>query len=90
MSKESLAAKMKSLVLEYRSSGQSRKAFAQAHEISQSKLDYWIKKLSKSTPKHKKLPPESGFVPLEVKPSSIAGAHLLIRLPSGVEIEIPL
>lgn len=90
MSKEDLAAKMKPLVLKYRSSGQTRKAFAASHGISQPKLDYWIKKLSKSAPKHKKAA-ASGFVPLKVEPSLLdARAQLLIRLPSGVEIQIPL
>ena len=91
MSKEDIAAKMKPLVLKYRSSGQSRKAFALAHGISLPKLDYWIKKLSKSAAKHKKGPSASDFVPLYVEPSPLnARAHLMIRLPSGVEIEIPL
>lgn len=91
MSKEELAAKMKSLVLQYRSSGQTRKAFALTHGISLPKLDYWIKKLSKPALKNKKLPSSPGFVPLEVRPSPLSKpGHLLIRLPSGVEIEIAL
>lgn len=91
MSKEDIASNMKALVLEYRKSGQTRKAFAQAHGISEPKLNYWLKKSSKSTPKHKKSGPSSGFVPLKVTPSSLdARADLLIRLPSGVEIQIPL
>ena len=91
MSKTNIAIQMKPLVAQYRESGQTRKAFALAHGISEAKLIYWIKKLSKSAPKNKKLPPESDFVPLEVKSSSSSTAgHLMIRLPSGVEIEIPL
>ena len=91
MSKEDIAAKMKVLVRQYHSSGQSRKVFASAHGISEAKLTYWIKKLSKSAPKHKKSPPASGFVPLKVEPFPLdARDGLLIRLPSGVEIQIPV
>ena len=91
MSKEDIASKLKPLVLAYQESGQTRKAFASAHGISESKLIYWIQKFSKSTPKHKKLPSVPGFVPLKVEPSPLnAKDHLVIRLRSGVEIEIPL
>lgn len=91
MSKADIATKMKALVLAYRESGQTRKTFAWAHGISEPKLTYWIKKFSKSGATPKKLPSSSGFVPIEVDPAPLnARGHLLIRLPSGVEIEIPL
>ena len=91
MSRESLSVKMKSLVKQYRASGQSRKVFAHAHGISEAKLSYWLKKLSKSAPNNKQEPSPCGFVALEVDPSSLKGRdYLLIHLPSGVEIEIPL
>jgi len=71
MSKEDLAAQMASLILKYEQSGQNRKDFAQAHGMSESKLDYWRAKLSK----------EAG----DQGPD-----YLVIRLPSGVEIQIPM
>lgn len=90
MSKTNIANQMKPLVAQYHESGQTRKAFALAHGISEAKLIYWIKKLSKSTPKNKQ-GAASGFVPLKVEPSLLdARTQLLIRLPSGVEIQIPL
>ena len=91
MSKEKLTAKMKPLVLKYHSSRQSRKAFASAHGISEAKLTYWIKKISNGNDKTQKATSPSGFVPVKVQPtSSLTSGHLLIRLPSGVEIQIPI
>lgn len=91
MSKEAIAAKMKVLVSQYRVSGQTRKAFALAHGISEPKLDYWIKKMSKSAVKPKKKSSGTDFVALGVEASPLHSRdHLMIRLPSGVEIEIPL
>jgi len=95
MSREDLAAYMESLVLEYYHSGQTRKAFAAAHGISLEKLIYWIKKMSKSGKLPKtggKAPRRSGsnFVPLKLGMASSSRDQLLILLPSGVEIQIPL
>jgi transposase-like protein len=91
MPKEDISAKMKPLVKQYHKSGQTRKAFASVHGISEPKLDYWIKKLSKSAPKNNKALWGSDFVPLEVNRSPLSSpGHLVIRLRSGIEIEIPL
>ncbi len=82
---------MVKLIDKYETSGQSQKAFSAAHGLSKSKLHYWIKKLAKS---QKALPSttEPAFVPLAIIPSPIEKPDkvILIRLTSGVEIEIPL
>ena len=91
MAKEELAVNMAAFVGQYRDSGQTRKAFAASHDISEAKLTYWIKKLSQLTAKDRKSPLASGFVPLKLESSPLdTSDHLLIRLPSGVEIQIPL
>ena len=91
MSKEDLAAKMRALVSQYRDSGQTRKAFASAHGISAAKLAYWIKKLSGSDVENKKKSSGFGFVTVGIEPAPLSSKdHLLIRLPNGVELEIPM
>jgi len=92
MTKKDTASQMHKLVKEFEASGQSRREFAAAHGIKEGKLHYWISKLTKS----KKLISgssisEKNFVPIAV--SSIPEQEvrsILIRLTSGVEIEIPL
>ncbi len=46
MSRSTQAEQMKELVGSFHRSGQSRKEFAMAHGLTESKLQYWIKKLS--------------------------------------------
>lgn len=75
MSEEDITARMASLILKYRSSGQSRKDFAAAHGMSESKLGYWLLKFSK----------KAGH-----QASLFGSDHLVIRLPNGVEIQIPM
>jgi len=93
MSTEPTASDMESLVLAYHQSDQTRKAFAAAHGISLYKLIYWIKKMSKSSEPSKAEDTRSGsdFVPLKVEVSSLVASNcVLIRLGSGVEIQIPM
>ena len=82
---------MQKLVKAYKASGQSQKAFAATHGVSKSKLHYWITKLSKPS---KVLPrdTESSFVPIEITASPLEKTDkvILIRLVSGIEIEIPV
>ena len=82
---------MGKLVKEYGQSRESQKSFAAAHGLSEGKLHYWIKKLSRPS---KVLPPasEPAFVPIAITPSPSGQTDqvILIRLTSGVEIEIPV
>jgi len=82
---------MVKMVRKYEASGQSQRDFALVHGLSKSKLHYWIKKLSKPDkvlPKANEFP----FVPIEIttSPSRKTDQTILIRLTSGVEIEIPV
>lgn len=89
MSKFSVSKKMRKLVSLYESSGQSQKAFAQSHGLTEGKLHYWIKKLSKESITE----PQgvSSFIPLEVTDSELpASKTILIRMPNGLEIQIPM
>ena len=82
---------MTKLVGLYKESDQSQKAFAASHGINEGKLHYWITKLSSS---NKILPKvnQPSFVPIEITPLLLAKTDqaILIRLKSGVEIEIPV
>lgn len=79
------------LVKEYMESGQSQKAFAASHGINEGKLHYWIKKLSNPDNTFR-LSGRPAFVPIEIAPSPSRKTDraILIRLTSGVEIEIPV
>lgn len=90
MTKKNNASHMRKLVKLYQESGQSQKEFAAAHGLKEGKLYYWISKLSK--PQQSVAPlatPKKDFVAIEVTPEQEAGC-IMIRLKSGVEIEIPL
>ena len=91
MSRNILGIEMRKLVKEYIKSGESQNSFASAQGISKSKLHYWIKKSSKPS---KAVPPDNAvsFVPIEITKSPLQQTDqvILIRLTSGVEIEIPI
>ena len=90
MTKNHTASQMRKLVKQFKGSGQNQKEFAAAHGMKEGKLHYWISKLSK--PQQSVTPlvtPKKGFVAIEVAPEQEAGC-IMIRLQSGVEIEIPL
>lgn len=91
MSRRNIASDMAKLVDQYKASGQSKKVFAAFHGVSKGKLHYWIKKLSKPD-KVLHLANESSFVPIEITPlpSEKTDQAIVIRLTSGVEIEIPV
>ncbi len=91
MSKETNASKMEKLVKAYLLSGQSQKAFAAAHGVSENKMYYWIKKLSNTNSStSKKESSKTDFVPISVTPINIPKGVIVIRCISGVEIEIPV
>ena len=81
---------MRRLVKKFNDSGQSQKEFAARHGLKEGKLYYWVSKLSKSS---ESVSPSTiskkDFVAIEVTPEQEAGC-IMIRLKSGVEIEIPL
>lgn len=82
---------MTNLVAQYKASDLSQRDFAARHGISKSKFHYWLTKLSKSV-KTLPLVTESSFLPIAISPSPSEKPEqvIMIRLPSGVEIEIPV
>lgn len=90
MTNKDTASHMRKLIKQFEASGQSQKEFASDHGLKEGKLYYWIRKLSK--PQHS-VPPliatKKDFVAIEVTPEQ-ESRSILIRLKSGVEIEIPL
>jgi len=92
MAKKDTASRMRKLVDEFSVSGQSRKAFAAAHGIKEGKLQYWISKLTASKKETSIAATlEKDFVPITLPGvAPLEGRNILIRLQSGVEIEIPL
>ena len=90
MSKKSNYAQMQKLVLQYQSSGKSQKSFALVHGITEGKLHYWLRKLSADKERgDNSTGPD--FVPLQIAPdSSVEDKAILIQLPNGTSVEIPL
>jgi transposase-like protein len=90
MAKNDTSSQMRKLVKQFKDSGQSQKEFAAAHGLKKGKLYYWICKLSK--PQQSGTPlvtAKKDFVAIELTPAQ-EGRSIMIRLKSGVEIEIPL
>jgi len=85
----SVTKKMRKLVSLYHISGQSQKSFAQSHGLTEGKLYYWIKKFSK---KELSSPEASNtFIPIDIsEPEESSCKTILIRMPNGLEIEIPI
>lgn len=86
MSQLSESKRMEQLVSSYHSSGQTQKNFAKAHGLTKGKLHYWIKKLS--TPVLEESLPE--FIPLNLSSPTAVSKCIVIRMPDGMEIQIPL
>ncbi len=90
MTKKVNASRMQKLVKEFRDSGRSQKEFASAHGLTPGKLHYWVSKTAR--PERSAAPsifPKKGFVAISLTPEH-GGRNIVIRLKSGVEIEIPV
>ena len=80
---------MSTLVSAFFNSGQSQKEFAEAHGLTKGKLHYWVKKFSEARTTEPKV--TSSFIPLEVSASEPPLSRtILIRMPNGLEIQIPI
>ncbi|MDY0077767.1 MAG: hypothetical protein RBR87_10895 [Bacteroidales bacterium] len=72
--------KMLQLVTDWQQSGQSQKAFADAHDIKLITFRYWIQK-------HRQQQQSSdSFLQLD---SQLATAGIIIRYPNGTELQLP-
>jgi transposase-like protein len=72
--------KMLQLVTDWQQSGQSQKAFADAHDIKLFTFRYWIQK-------HRQQQQSSdSFLQLD---SQLATAGITIRYPNGTELQLP-
>jgi DUF971 family protein len=72
--------KMLQLVTDWQQSGQSQKAFADAHDIKLFTFRYWIQK-------HRQQQQNSdSFLQLD---SQLATAGIIIRYPNGTELQLP-
>ncbi len=81
---------MAKLVTKFKSSRQTQKEFSAAHGLNEGKLCYWISKLRKQqAPIATSSTPQKDFVAIEVTAAD-SPANIIIRLQSGVEIEIPV
>lgn len=90
MTKNGNASRMHKLVKEFRDSGRSQKEFAAAHGLSPGKMHYWVSKTAR--PERSAPPsivPKKDFVAISVTPQR-DNRNIVIRLKSGVEIEIPI
>ncbi len=89
MPQPTLSQQMRKLVSAYHSSGQSQRSFAQAHGLTEGKLHYWVKKFSKEPSTGPQGAPS--FIPLEVTaPGVPMPSAIMIRMPNGLEIQIPV
>ena len=85
--------KMFRLVDQWRNSGMTRKAFAQQHGITDSKLEYWCRKQDNKVPRGTVEAPD--FVELLAKghrksqmADKTAIAKVELELPGGIRIKI--
>jgi len=81
---------MHKLVEEFRESGRSQKEFAAAHGLTPGKMHYWVSKTAR--PARSASPsaaPKKDFVAISVTPE-LEDRNIVIRLKSGIEIEIPV
>lgn len=80
---------MRNLVSLYQSSGQSQKAFAKSHGLTEGKLYYWVKKFSKENTTTSVA--SSSFIPVEMTSTeSCSSKAIIIRTSDGLEIQIPM
>jgi hypothetical protein len=90
MTKKGNASRMHKLVKEFRDSGRSQKEFAAAHGLSEGKMHYWVSKLARAgRPAPPSIAAKKDFVAISVTPE-LEDRNIVIRLKSGVEIEIPV
>jgi len=86
MTKSGNASRMHKLVKQFRDSGLSQKEFAASHGLTTGKLHYWV---SKTARPERSAAPKKDFVAISVTPE-LEDRNIVIRLKSGVEIEIPV
>ena len=86
MTKSGNASRMHKLVEEFRESGLSQKDFAASYGLTTGKMHYWVSKMARP---ERSAGPRNGFVAISVTPEP-EGRNIVIRLKSGVEIEIPV
>lgn len=78
------------MVKEFRDSGRGQKEFAAAHGLTPGKMHYWVSKTAR--PERSATPSifqKKDFVAVSVTPEH-GERNIVIRLKSGVEIEIPV
>lgn len=78
------AAHWRPLVETWRRSGQTQKAFCQAHDLSYDKFVYWRRKLSHNGGGRRRRP-SSALVPVSFAPKAAAPGLSLV-LPNGLEL----
>lgn len=78
------------MVKEFRDSGLSQKKFAASHGLSPGKMHYWVSKTALAErPAPPSIVPKKDFVAISLTPQ-VEDRNIVIRLKSGVEIEIPV
>jgi transposase-like protein len=80
MTTEERREKMQQLVSDWQQSGQSQKAFAEAHGIKLFTFRYWIQKQREQS-QH-----TDGFLQLG---APLSAAAITIRYPNGTELQLP-
>lgn len=80
--------KWKSLIEQWRQSGQTQSEFCQKRDLKAHQLSYWIRRLDQASNQSTNVHPEkqNGFVQAKIIPEANKATGLVVRLPSGVEI----
>ena len=80
--------KWKSLIEQWRQSGQTQSEFCKRHDLKTHQLSYWIRRLDLATAKSTNVDTEnrSEFVQAQIIPEASKATGLVVRLPSGVEL----
>ena len=85
MAQKRTAAQMARLVTRWRTSGESRAAFARRHGVSGWSFWYWCRKLSATAPAQTAAPM---FVPVRVTQEAAAPAIEIVWLSDGARVRV--
>ena len=79
--RERIRVEMVPLVDAWRASGESRRVFADRHDVTLSKFDYWVRQLAPAKPRGKH--PAAEFAAVEIVPAAMAPSVIEVVLARG-------
>lgn len=93
MNRKDNAARMLRIVTAFHSSESSLNKFAEIHGISKWKLQYWVRRLGKSSTKGSESleRDQNNFIPIDLPyDNTTEPLYIIINKPCGTQIKIPI